>query len=637
MKVPEGQASQVQVPKEDEVSQKLELKKTEPEPSTKLKEFLVPDAVKSIEKKGKSTMALPSTKDILQDLHHSQVQLLENQKITPIPIVLKQFSTAKLPYEGIPFVQLHTSSLNAETQAEARVRTILSALNTISTATVSLIEEVKPCDHVNEIQELNEKVQKSTQVQETLEDQVIDLQQQLEREQRLVKHSNKMLDKYKNRYLSLKEEKDQLAAKVRRLQRNKIGFEVLTEELALAINKHYVSESLASVLKTEESEDSIHFNLNELQELEEGLITKIQNCSEEHNNPLFREFLLRYLEEKYKDAPKEEEEDEATDKEDEDKDDDEGKDDDEEGKDDDDDSEDDDDQEGPSGKESQKPTETEKDDDEEPPPHVKEVKIKRFNDKSSLKGKQHSSTVHSSQTLSLSEVLQEGENAMYWKAVAMKQMFNKWELKTQLAHVNAYMQKTFIKKFGKPVEAKEEEYPPKAEGVVQLVLAPSMQRIKSILPEQLNMCLSKAWIQKIQKQAEGQPRVVIALSYLEYLIRIQRDYEDMERRYNVVRKQEFVHAAFQPDTQDYQLALLQEQAVELMKTWPTYNMHCEAKCQIPPHPSQIQIVDMTEGYRVATADLQNSPAIRKLQTSSVSQFCRYPLIFYLILDLVGRV
>ena len=108
---------------------------------------------------------------------------------------------------------------------------------------------------------------------------------------------------------------------------------------------------------------------------------------------------------------------------------------------------------------------------------------------------------------------------MYWKAVAMKQMFNKWQLKTQLAQINAYMQKTFIKKFGKHVEAKE-EYPPKAEGVVQLVLAPSMQRIKSILPEQLNMCLSKAWIQKFQKQAEGQPRVIIALSYLEYLIRI---------------------------------------------------------------------------------------------------------------------
>ena len=61
-----------------------------------------------------------------------------------------------------------------------------------------------------------------------------------------------------------------------------------------------------------------------------------------------------------------------------------------------------------------------------------------------------------------------------------------------------------------------------------------------------------------------------------------------------------------------------------MKSWPKYNMHCEAKCQLPQHPSQIQIVDMTEGYKFSKEDLQNSPAIRKLQTSTVSQM-RVPL------------
>ena len=58
--------------------------------------------------------------------------------------------------------------------------------------------------------------------------------------------------------------------------------------------------------------------------------------------------------------------------------------------------------------------------------------------------------MHSSQILDLSEVLQEGENAMYWKAVAMKQMFSKWQLKTQLAQLNGYIQRTFAKKFRKP-------------------------------------------------------------------------------------------------------------------------------------------------------------------------------------------
>lgn len=139
----------------------------------------------------------------------------------------------------------------------------------------------------------------------------------------------------------------------------------------------------------------------------------------------------------------------------------------------------------------------------------------------------------------------------------MKQMFSKWQLKTQLAQLNGYIQRTFVKKFGKLEEVKE-DYPPTTEGVVHLVLAPSMQRIKSILLERLSNCLTKAWIHKIHKQSEGQPRVPIALSYLEYLIRLQRDYEDMEKRYQLVRKPEFVHATFQPDTQYYQLALLQD-------------------------------------------------------------------------------
>ena len=203
-----------------------------------------------------------------------------------------------------------------------------------------------------------------------------------------------------------------------------MGYEALSQELSAKITKHYVSESLVSVLKHEEIADIVHFTLSELQEVEQILIEKIQNCSEEHNHPLFKQFVLRYLEEKYKDAPKDDDEEdkekddeEEEDEEDEDKDDAEGK-----GKDDDEDSSDDDDQGGPVGKEAQKRANTDEDSDEEPSSRpVKEVKIKRFNDKCNpLQGKKHSSKRHSSQIMDLSEVLQENENAMYWKAVAMK-------------------------------------------------------------------------------------------------------------------------------------------------------------------------------------------------------------------------
>ena len=122
------------------------------------------------------------------------------------------------------------------------------------------------------------------------------------------------------------------------------------------------------------------------------------------------------------------------------------------------------------------------------------------------------------------------------------------------------------------------------------------------------------------KDAAGKPRVTtIAISYLEYLIKLQQDYEDMEKRYKLVRKQEFLNMPYSLDTQYYQLALLQEQAEELIKSWPIYNMHVQSKCELPVHPSKIQIVDMIEGYRVAEADAKNSPAIRKLHTSTLVQ------------------
>ena len=61
-------------------------------------------------------------------------------------------------------------------------------------------------------------------------------------------------------------------------------------------------------------------------------------------------------------------------------------------------------------------------------------------------------------------------------------------------------------------------YPHTEEGMVQLVLAPSMGRIKSILPIKVGDLFTKAWIQKLRKDVERKPSVTIALSYLEYLV-----------------------------------------------------------------------------------------------------------------------
>ena len=121
--------------------------------------------------KGSQVELIPQVMGQLQGLHHEQLEFLKKQNITPIPIVMEQLSTGKLPFEGIPYVTPTTSSLHAESQAEVRVRSILSALNTISQATVAMINEAKPCGHEDEIQTLKAKVQQITTTKGQLEEQ----------------------------------------------------------------------------------------------------------------------------------------------------------------------------------------------------------------------------------------------------------------------------------------------------------------------------------------------------------------------------------------------------------------------------------------------------------------------------------
>ena len=44
-----------------------------------------------------------------------------------------------------------------------------------------------------------------------------------------------------------------------------------------------------------------------------------------------------------------------------------------------------------------------------------------------------------------------------------------------------------------------EKYPPANEGMVHMILAPTMGCIKSILPEKVGSLLTKAWIRKLEQ------------------------------------------------------------------------------------------------------------------------------------------
>ena len=133
------------------------------------------------------------------------------------------------------------------------------------------------------------------------------------------------------------------------------------------------------------------------------------------------------------------------------------------------------------------------------------------------------------------------ESMSVWKSLAMKHIFDKWKLATNLGKMKKYIQSKFLTPTSKIAEvepAKEADvlYRHSTKGTLTMVLATTMSGIKSICPQEVGSLLTKAWIQNIGTHANTRPHVPIALPYLEYLVKLQRYYEDMERWYNVVRR-----------------------------------------------------------------------------------------------------
>lgn len=75
------------------------------------------------------------------------------------------------------------------------------------------------------------------------------------------------------------------------------------------------------------------------------------------------------------------------------------------------------------------------------------------------------------------------------------------------------------------------------------------------------MILTKYCVHKIEAKALGGPHIKVPIPYMEYLICTQMDYEDMEAKYNAVKRQEFLKSTTTPNTSQYQPELLQEQAM----------------------------------------------------------------------------
>ena len=212
------------------------------------------------------------------------------------------------------------------------------------------------------------------------------------------------------------------------------------------------------------------------------MISKIQDASEDNNFPLLKALVTDYLKvwkqslAIAKDSDDDEEKDEDEDKGDNEK----GDDDD-----------DNDDDQGPSRKEHAIGKDQDDDSErEESPPHQeddgfnREVRKHPIGKGDSSKGRQH---VDASPRLVA--VLQDMEQCHLWKNMAMRQMFGKWHLQVKLAKMAAYLEKRFATSPAPP-PAVPAKYPPTDEGMVQLVLAPTMQRIKAILSEKVGALLT---------------------------------------------------------------------------------------------------------------------------------------------------
>ena len=155
--------------------------------------------------------------DALQELHRRQLHKLTKQRLAPIPLILDHQFSDKLPYSDIPIAIPWAVGQNPEVTVESRMRSILSAVNTITAATAALVEEGTNSGK-DEIKELHQKFLQEKLLKDALQIQNDNLIQQLTREQELVKHSKEAATKYKDRCKALHQEHQQALLEIKGLK-----------------------------------------------------------------------------------------------------------------------------------------------------------------------------------------------------------------------------------------------------------------------------------------------------------------------------------------------------------------------------------------------------------------------------------
>lgn len=144
-------------------------------------------------------LLVPKSLHALDELHQQQVEHLKKQRMAPIPLILEQQFNDKISYVDISLVVPRAQGNHVDVQLEARLRTILSAVNTLTTAIVALVEENKSGVSKTKVHELQQKLLQEKLLKDQLQSQQADLQQQLDREKELVKHFMQEVDRLRER------------------------------------------------------------------------------------------------------------------------------------------------------------------------------------------------------------------------------------------------------------------------------------------------------------------------------------------------------------------------------------------------------------------------------------------------------
>ena len=302
---------------------------------------------------------MPRLPDVLQELHQQQLEKLKRQRMAPVPIILEPQFTQNLTYGNVPVIVPRSVGLNADLNLESCMRSILSAVNTITTATTALVDESKGASK-DEMHDLQEQLGQEQLLTEQLQTQNNDIKQQLEREKELVQHSKDEVARLRAKCQELTQANKEAMHDIKQLRGAKRGYKALHNELGRELDRRFIFESVASIIKAADSEGAVSFNFEELEELTNTMISKIHDASKDNDYPLFKELVTEYMtawKESQRAAEKSDEEEDEDQEDNEEEKNDEGK-----GDDDDDDDNDGDDDQGPSTGKDQA---TGKEDDEE--------------------------------------------------------------------------------------------------------------------------------------------------------------------------------------------------------------------------------------------------------------------------------